>query len=90
MSSGLVNVGRMVGATLGVAFLGLIFGRRIEDAAKDMPQFMAAMNMSFLIGAAAQFLGAGVAFIWLRRDSLQTKAHRAADASEVTLSRSVT
>jgi hypothetical protein len=51
---------------------------------------MAAMNMSFLIGAAAQFLGAGVAFIWLRRDSLQTKAHRAADASEVTLSRSVT
>jgi hypothetical protein len=37
MSSGLVNVGRLVGATLGVAFLGLMFGPRIEEVAKDAP-----------------------------------------------------
>jgi MFS transporter, DHA2 family, methylenomycin A resistance protein len=85
MSSGLVNVGRMVGATLGVAFLGLMFGPRIEEAAKDAPRFMAGMSTSFLIGAAAQFLGAAIALTWLRRDSLQTKAQRGGSASEAAL-----
>jgi DHA2 family methylenomycin A resistance protein-like MFS transporter len=74
MSSGLVNVGRMVGATLGVAFLGLIYGPRIEEAAKEAPQFLAGMKKTFLIGAVAQFLGAVIALNWLRRDSLQAKA----------------
>ena len=40
LSSGLVNVGRMVGATLGVAALGIVFGGRIEAAAQDVPRFM--------------------------------------------------
>jgi hypothetical protein len=66
----------MVGATLGVAFLGLIFGPRIEEAAKVAPHFVAGMSLCFLIGAAAQFLGAVIALIWLRRDSLHTKTHR--------------
>ena len=83
MSSGLVNVGRTLGATLGVAFLGLVFGRRIDDVAKDAPKFMAGMSTSFLVGAAAQFLGAAIALAWLRRDSLQTKTHRAESASKV-------
>jgi len=74
MSSGLVNVGRMVGATLGVAFLGLMFGPRIEEVAKDAPQFLTGMSKTFLIGAIAQFFGAAIALRWLRGDSLQTKA----------------
>ena len=85
MSSGLVNVGRMVGATLGVAFLGLIFGPRIEEAAKVALHFVAGMSLCFVIGAAAQFLGAVIALIWLRRDSLQTKTHRTESPSEVAL-----
>jgi hypothetical protein len=73
MSSGLVNVGRMVGATLGVAILGLIFGPRIEEVAKNASQFLGGMRTTFLIGGIAQFVGVGIAVIWLRRDSLRTK-----------------
>ena len=80
MSSGLVNVGRMVGATLGVAFLGLMFGPRMDEAAKNAPHWM---SMSFMIGAGSQFLGAVIALTWVRRDSLQTRAHHARGVSDV-------
>jgi fucose permease len=83
MSSGLVNVGRMVGATLGVAFLGLMFGPRMDEAAKNAPHFITGMSMSFMIGAASQFLGAVVALTWVRRHSLQTRAHHARGVSDV-------
>jgi DHA2 family methylenomycin A resistance protein-like MFS transporter len=73
MSSGLVNVGRMVGATLGVAILGVIFGPRIEEVAKDAPQFLAAMRVAFLTGGAAQLVGAAIALAYLKHDSLSTK-----------------
>src|SRR5262249_6186713 len=39
-SSGLVNVGRMIGATLGVAILGSVFGAHL-DAAQDAQAFLA-------------------------------------------------
>jgi EmrB/QacA subfamily drug resistance transporter len=74
MSSGLVNVGRMIGATLGVSILGVIFGPRIEETAKDAAEFLASMRVTFLIGADAQLIGAAIALIWLRHDSLRTKA----------------
>jgi hypothetical protein len=73
MSSGLVNVGRMVGATLGVAILGMIFGTRIEEVAKDAAEFIASMRVTFLVGATAQLIGAAIALTWLRHDSLRTK-----------------
>lgn len=72
LSSGLVNMGRMVGATLGVATLGVLFGGRIEAAARDVPQFLHGMHNAFLMGGAAELAGAAIALIWFRRDSLET------------------
>lgn len=72
LSSGLVNVGRMVGATLGVAALGMLFGGRVEAAAQDVPRFMEDMHSAFLVEGAAEFAGAGIALICFRRDSLAT------------------
>jgi hypothetical protein len=39
-SSGLVNVGRMVGATLGVAILGSIFGAHVDSTGQDAAAFI--------------------------------------------------
>jgi DHA2 family methylenomycin A resistance protein-like MFS transporter len=76
LSSGLVNVARMIGATLGVAVLGLLFGGRLEDMARDAPSFMTGMHAAFLMGAISQFAGVAIAVIWFRRDSLETPAHQ--------------
>jgi DHA2 family methylenomycin A resistance protein-like MFS transporter len=75
LSSGLANVGRMIGATLGVAALGMLFGGRVETAAQDVPRFMEGMHGAFLMGAVAEFAGSGIALLWFRRDSLET-AHQ--------------
>lgn len=56
MASGLVNVGRMLGGTLGVAVLGSIFAvaSRGAPTAED---FVAGARVALLIGAAAELLG---------------------------------
>jgi MFS transporter, DHA2 family, methylenomycin A resistance protein len=73
MSSGLVNVGRMIGATIGVAILGILFGPRIEETAQNATQFVGALHVAFLIGGSAQLLGALIALACVRRDSAQTR-----------------
>ncbi|MGH9897952.1 MAG: MFS transporter [Pyrinomonadaceae bacterium] len=68
MSSGLLNVGRMVGATLGVAILGLIFGSQgIQDttAAKE---FLSGMHNTLLIGGCACITGAILALVFIKRE----------------------
>jgi MFS transporter, DHA2 family, methylenomycin A resistance protein len=72
LSSGLVNVGRMVGATLGVAILGMLFGARIEETAADPGRFLQALHAAFAIGGIAQLAGAAIALTCFRRDSLAT------------------
>ena len=57
----------MVGATLGVAALGIVFGGRIEAAAQDVPRFMEGLRGAFLMGGVAEFAGAGIALLWFRR-----------------------
>ena len=72
LSSALVNTGRMVGATLGVAALGVLLGGRADAAARDVPQFMHGMQWAFVMGAVAEFAGAVLAISWFRRDSLES------------------
>jgi MFS transporter, DHA2 family, methylenomycin A resistance protein len=74
MSSGLVNVGRMVGATLGVAVLGLFFGERAADTTKNVAHFMTGMRAAFIVGGVAVLAGAVTALIAFRRDSLHPAA----------------
>jgi hypothetical protein len=57
----------MAGATLGVAALGSVFalfGGNSSDLLPGLPP-------AFLGGAAAEFTGAVLAFMFIRRDSLQ-------------------
>lgn len=53
MSSGLVNVGRMVGATLGVAILGSIFGAHLSQATHNPPKFLDGMSKRLASGESA-------------------------------------
>jgi MFS transporter, DHA2 family, methylenomycin A resistance protein len=75
-SSGLVNVGRMVGATLGVAILGILFGAHIEETARDPARFLEALRAAFLIGGAAQLCGALIALICFHRGALEGPQRR--------------
>jgi DHA2 family methylenomycin A resistance protein-like MFS transporter len=70
MSSGLVNMGRLVGATLGVAVLGVMFGAHAGNAVSGGAGFLTGLRASFTLGASAEFLGVVVAALWLRGDSL--------------------
>lgn len=76
MSSGLVNVARMVGATLGVAILGSIFGAHLDQTAHDVPEFLGGMQKALVIGAGGEIAGAGIALGLLRSDpsSKRTKS----------------
>jgi MFS transporter, DHA2 family, methylenomycin A resistance protein len=75
-SSGLVNVGRMVGATLGVAILGILFGAHIEETARDPARFLEALRAAFLIGGATQLCGALIALICFHRGALEGPQRR--------------
>jgi hypothetical protein len=71
MASGLVNMGRLIGATLGVAVLGILFGGRAEQEAGNASEFMAGMHSSFLTGGTVALAGAAVAVLCLRANSLE-------------------
>jgi hypothetical protein len=58
MSSGLVNVGRMFGATLGVAIRGLFSERTLIKLIT--PRRLGGMRKALAIGAAAELLGAAI------------------------------
>ena len=66
MSSGLVNVARMVGATLGVAILGSIFGAHLSQSAHDIPKFLGGMQTALAIGGGGEIAGAVTALTMLR------------------------
>jgi MFS transporter, DHA2 family, methylenomycin A resistance protein len=72
LSSGLVHTGRMVGATLGVAALGILLGGRADAAARDVGRFIHGMQWAFVMGAVAELAGAVLAVTWFRRDSLES------------------
>jgi hypothetical protein len=57
-ASALINVARMTGATLGVAFLGTAFAMW-HDGAEGL-------RVAMLIGATVQFCGALVAWVTIR------------------------
>jgi MFS transporter, DHA2 family, methylenomycin A resistance protein len=83
LSSSLVNVGRMVGATLGVAALGILFGARLEEATKNVPLFTNGMHKAFMTGGLVELAGACIALIWFRRDTLEARRNPATSPQEV-------
>jgi len=65
-ASGLVNTARMVGATLGVAVLGVLFAVHAGGGA-------AGFRLPYLVGGAAELIGAGLAFAFVSADALKRK-----------------
>jgi MFS transporter, DHA2 family, methylenomycin A resistance protein len=66
MSSGLVNVARMVGATMAVAIPGSIFGAHVTSGIPDTAKFMAGMHKAFFIAGLDEVAGGVLAFSFLR------------------------
>jgi len=65
MSSGLVNVARMVGATLGVAIPGSIFGAHVVQAGHDVTKFLVGMHRAFFLAGLDEVAGGLIALCFL-------------------------
>jgi MFS transporter, DHA2 family, methylenomycin A resistance protein len=70
-ASGLLNTTRMVGATLGVALMGTIFGHYSGQGTPTA--FTTGLRAAFWLGAAGELLGALIAFVGVRGDALTRK-----------------
>jgi MFS transporter, DHA2 family, methylenomycin A resistance protein len=79
MSSGLVNVARMVGATLGVAIPGSIFGTHVAQANHDVMQFLTGMHKAFFLAGLDEVAGGVFALSFLgfaAKQALDTRKER--------------
>jgi EmrB/QacA subfamily drug resistance transporter len=66
-ASGLINTARMVGATLGVAILGLLLGAHPADGATAIGGY----RLAYLIGGAGELVGALIAVVFISSHSLR-------------------
>jgi len=70
-ASGVLNTARMIGATFGVAVLGAVFAAYAGQEASMGPHFLAGVRAALSGSGAAEWLGALLAFAFIRCDSLQ-------------------
>jgi DHA2 family methylenomycin A resistance protein-like MFS transporter len=75
MASGLINVARMLGATLGVAVLGSIFAVT-SHGAQTSQQFMDGMRAALVVGALVEFVGCLIALGTIGSNALRTSPAR--------------
>jgi hypothetical protein len=66
-ASGLINTARMVGATLGVAILGLLLGAHPADGATAIGGY----RLAYLSGGAGELVGALIAVVFISSHSLR-------------------
>jgi MFS transporter, DHA2 family, methylenomycin A resistance protein len=66
MASGLSNVARMVGATLGVALLGAVLAGHLSNGHGSAP-FMVGLHSAFLVGGCIELIGAILAVLCIPR-----------------------
>jgi len=72
-ASGMLNTARMVGATLGVAILGSLFAAYAGQQASMSEGFLPGLRAAMTVAAAAELIGAVIALVFIRRDSLHEK-----------------
>ncbi|GAA1960383.1 MFS transporter [Kitasatospora viridis] len=85
LASGIANLSRMLGATLGVAVQGTVLAI-VGHNASHGPEFVHGLRVAILVGCAAEFLGAVVAFYGVNRTK-GSAAEPAAPAASPTVSR---
>ena len=72
-ASGVLNTSRMVGATLGVAILGAAFAVHAGQNAAAGSGFLPGLRAALIGSGVAEFVGAVIAFSFIRHDSLHAK-----------------
>jgi MFS transporter, DHA2 family, methylenomycin A resistance protein len=72
-ASGVLNTSRMIGATLGVAILGAAFAVHAGQGAAAGSGFLRGLQTALIGSSVAEFIGAVVAFSFIRRDSLHAE-----------------
>ncbi|MFZ0069168.1 MAG: MFS transporter [Pseudolabrys sp.] len=72
-ASGVLNTSRMVGATLGVAILGAAFAVHAGQDAAAGSGFLPGLRAAMIGSSVAEFIGAAIAFSFIRHDSLDAK-----------------
>ncbi len=75
MASGLSNVARMVGATLGVAILGACLAGQLANG-HSTAHFMAGLRLAFLVGGGIELLGCTLARLFIPRNLAITSTPR--------------
>jgi MFS family permease len=73
-ASGLLNTGRMIGATMGIAILGALFAAFAGQEAAAGQDFLHGLRAAMLVGGSAELVGAVIAFAFIRSNSLKKKA----------------
>jgi EmrB/QacA subfamily drug resistance transporter len=66
-ASGLINTARMVGATIGVAILGLLLGAHPGEGGNMLGGY----RLAYLIGGTGELVGALIAFVFISPHSLR-------------------
>jgi EmrB/QacA subfamily drug resistance transporter len=72
-ASGVLNTARMVGATMGVAILGSVFAAYAGQHANIAAGFMPGLRAALIAAGLAELLGAAIAVVFIRQDSLHAK-----------------
>jgi len=72
-ASGVLNTARMVGATMGVAILGSVFAAYAGQQANVATGFMPGLHAAMIAAGMAELLGAVIAGVLIRHDSLHAK-----------------
>jgi len=72
-ASGVLNTARMVGATMGVAILGSVFAAYAGQQADVVAGFMPGLRAAMIAAGLAELLGAVIAALLIRHDSLNPK-----------------
>jgi len=72
-ASGLVNTARMVGATMGVAVLGAVFASFAGNL-DNGGDIAAGLVPAYIGGGISEAIGAIIAFLFIRKDSLDERA----------------
>jgi hypothetical protein len=68
-----LNTSRMIGATLGVAILGAAFAVHAGQGAAAGSGFLRGLQTALIGSSVAEFIGAVVAFSFIRSDSLHAE-----------------
>jgi hypothetical protein len=72
-ASGVLNTSRIVGATMGVAILGSVFAAYAGQQANMGAGFMPGLRAAMVAAGMAELLGAVIAAVFIRHDSLHAK-----------------